>query len=161
MRKNTFWNRKNENYPTIINPWIPETPRHGYAVCRGVAKARTVPVPVTPVLESPRVYPYPCSTLSTDESALDDLGICGTSAASIVLLGVVVRFLITDKHSWVCISTLNEWKALTKTFKCKAVERAGQACLPHHSVRIYVRYVDNTMTLCRLRRPSGRPPDYT
>jgi hypothetical protein len=31
---------------------------------------------------------------------------------------------------------------------------------PHHSVRIYVRYVDNTMTLYRLRRRNGRPPDY-
>jgi hypothetical protein len=31
----------------------------------------------------------------------------------------------------------------------------------HHSVRIYVRYVDNMMTLYRLRRPSGCPLDDT
>ena len=31
----------------------------------------------------------------------------------------------------------------------------------HHSVPIPDRYVDNTMTLYRLRRPSGRPPDNT
>jgi hypothetical protein len=33
--------------------------------------------------------------------------------------------------------------------------------MAHHSVQIYVRYVDNTMTLYRLRRPSGRLLDYT
>jgi hypothetical protein len=32
--------------------------------------------------------------------------------------------------------------------------------IAHHSVLISDRYVDNTMTLCRLRRRSGRPPDY-
>ena len=30
-----------------------------------------------------------------------------------------------------------------------------------HLVQIYDRYVDNIMTLYRLRRPSGRPPDCT
>jgi hypothetical protein len=30
-----------------------------------------------------------------------------------------------------------------------------------HSVQISDGYVDNMMTLYRLRRPSGRPPDYT
>ena len=29
----------------------------------GVPKIKTVPIPVTPVLETPQVYPYPCSTL--------------------------------------------------------------------------------------------------
>jgi hypothetical protein len=28
-------------------------------VCRGVLKIDTVPVPVLPVWETPRVYPYP------------------------------------------------------------------------------------------------------
>ena len=32
---------------------------------------------------------------------------------------------------------------------------------PHHSVQIYVGYVDNIMTLYCLRCPSGRPLDYT
>ena len=31
----------------------------------------------------------------------------------------------------------------------------------HHSVQIHDRYVDNIMTLYRLRRASGRPPDCT
>jgi len=35
------------------------------------------------------------------------------------------------------------------------------ACQRGHSVQIHVRYVDNTMTLYRLRRLSGRPADYT
>jgi hypothetical protein len=30
---------------------------------------------------------------------------------------------------------------------------------PHHSVIIYDSNTDNIMTLCRLRRASGRPPD--
>ena len=32
--------------------------------------------------------------------------------------------------------------------------------MTHHSVLIYDSNMDNMMTLCRLRRPSGRPPDY-
>jgi hypothetical protein len=48
---------------TRINPRIPATPRYGYAVCCGVPKCNTVPVPAVPVLEEPRVYPYPCGTL--------------------------------------------------------------------------------------------------
>ena len=31
----------------------------------------------------------------------------------------------------------------------------------HHSVQISIRYADNIVTLYRLRRPSGRPADYT
>ena len=31
----------------------------------------------------------------------------------------------------------------------------------HHSVQISIRYVDNMMTLYRLRHPSGRLPDDT
>jgi len=47
--------------------------------------------------------------------------------------------------------------------RCYRLQRdlSTEIVFTHHSVRIYVRYVDNTMTLCRLRRPSGRPPDYT
>ena len=33
--------------------------------------------------------------------------------------------------------------------------------IPHHSVPIHVRYIDNRLTLYRLRHPSGRPPDCT
>ena len=33
--------------------------------------------------------------------------------------------------------------------------------LTHHSVQISIRYADNIVTLYRLRRPSGRPADYT
>jgi len=32
-------------------------------VCHGVPKIKTVPVPALPVLETPRVFPYPCGTL--------------------------------------------------------------------------------------------------
>jgi hypothetical protein len=50
-------------HATRINPWIPATPRYGYAVCCSVPKCNTVPVPALPVWEEPRVYPYPCGTL--------------------------------------------------------------------------------------------------
>ena len=33
--------------------------------------------------------------------------------------------------------------------------------LTHHSVQIHINCVDYIVTLYRLRRPSGRPPDYT
>ena len=56
---------KNEAYPTAVYPCIPATPRYGYAVCCGVSKFTTVPVPVVPVLETPRVFPYPWQTLWT------------------------------------------------------------------------------------------------
>jgi hypothetical protein len=36
------------------------------AVCRGVPKTRTVPVPGVPVLETLRVYPHLCSTLLSE-----------------------------------------------------------------------------------------------
>jgi hypothetical protein len=39
--------------------------------------------------------------------------------------------------------------------------RTFQDASSHHSVPIYDRYVDNVMTLYRLRRRSGHPPDYT
>jgi hypothetical protein len=48
---------------TIIYPCIPVIPRVRVAVCRGMPKSNTVPVPATPVLETPRVFPYPCQTL--------------------------------------------------------------------------------------------------
>jgi hypothetical protein len=34
-------------------------------VCHGVPKIKTVPVPTLPVLETPRVFLYPCRTLAT------------------------------------------------------------------------------------------------
>jgi hypothetical protein len=42
---------------------IPTIPWYGYVVCHGVPKSTTVPIPALPVLETPQVYPYPCSTL--------------------------------------------------------------------------------------------------
>ena len=44
----------------------------------------------------------------------------------------------------------------TFLISCNVLRISGRS---HHSVRISVRYVDNMMTLYRLRRPSGRPPD--
>ena len=38
---------------------------YGYAVCHGVPKSNTIPVPAVPVLEAPWVNPYPCGTLVT------------------------------------------------------------------------------------------------
>ena len=58
--KNHDLKEKNEAHPIIIYPRIPVTPRYRYVVCRGVPKTKTVPVPVLPVLVTPRVYPYPC-----------------------------------------------------------------------------------------------------
>jgi hypothetical protein len=42
-------------------------PQYGYAVCCGVPKPNTLPVPALPVLENPRVFPYPCPTLQRSE----------------------------------------------------------------------------------------------
>ena len=42
-------------------------------MCRGVSKVKTVPVPAIPVLEEPRVYPYPCGTLVSPELQSVDL----------------------------------------------------------------------------------------
>jgi hypothetical protein len=47
------------------------TPWYGYAVCRGVPKSNTVPVPAVPVSEAPRVNPYPCETLSVGYIVMD------------------------------------------------------------------------------------------
>ena len=52
-------NIKTKDILTIINPSVPVTPQHGYMVCCGVAKTKTVPVPAVPILKAPRVYPYP------------------------------------------------------------------------------------------------------
>ena len=51
---------ENYAYFTVIYLYIPANPRYGYAVCRGVPKSTTVPVPALPILETPRVFPYPC-----------------------------------------------------------------------------------------------------
>jgi hypothetical protein len=37
----------------------------------------------------------------------------------------------------------------------------SDSAFAHHSVPISDSNIDNTMTLCRLRHPSGCPPDYT
>ena len=39
------------------------TLQYGYMVCCSVPKTKTVPVSEIPILETPQVYPYPCSTL--------------------------------------------------------------------------------------------------
>ena len=54
MRKNN----KNNSHSTIIYLWIPVIPQHGYAVCRGVLKSTTVPIPAKPVTSNPRVFLY-------------------------------------------------------------------------------------------------------
>jgi hypothetical protein len=41
------------------------------------------------------------------------------------------------------------------------VVEGGRVVDAHHSVLISDSYVDYMMTLYRLRRPSGCPPDYT
>src|ERR1700759_1463995 len=38
------------------------TLRYRYTVCRSVSKSNTIPVPTVPVLETPRVCPYPWQT---------------------------------------------------------------------------------------------------
>ena len=63
MRKTTFKTLKIGLTLVAIYPCIPVIPRYGYAVCRGVPKSNTVPVPAEPVLEAPRVNPYPCESL--------------------------------------------------------------------------------------------------
>ena len=42
-------------------------------VCRGVPKSTTIPVPMLPVLETPQVYPYPCSTINVDSPVARDV----------------------------------------------------------------------------------------
>jgi hypothetical protein len=64
-KKNKIQDRKNGTHHTIINPWIPMTLWYRYAVCCSVPKTKTVPVSEIPILETPQVYPYPCSTLTT------------------------------------------------------------------------------------------------
>jgi hypothetical protein len=52
---------------------------------------------------------------------------------------------------------------ILKTWKDKAVESRVTLTVSFggHSVQIHDRDVDNIMTLYRLRRASGRPPDCT
>jgi hypothetical protein len=54
-----------EAHFTIIYPCIPMIPWVRVAVCCGVPKFSTVPVPAIPILEALRVYPYLCETLNT------------------------------------------------------------------------------------------------
>lgn len=51
-----------------INLCKPVIPQYGYAVCCGVSKPNTVPVPTVPILEIPQVYLYPCSTLTSHKA---------------------------------------------------------------------------------------------
>ena len=60
MRKK---NSKYYDHLIGIYPYIPVILRVRVAVCCSVPKTRTIPEPALPVLEAPRVYPYPCSTL--------------------------------------------------------------------------------------------------
>jgi len=62
--KNNLKMNKNEAYPTAVYPCIPATPWYGYAVCCGVSKFTTVPVPAKPVTPNPRVFPNPWPTLT-------------------------------------------------------------------------------------------------
>jgi len=55
MRKN---GNKHSHLKYIFNLCIPTTPQYGYAVCHGVLKSNTVPVPVLPILETLQVYLY-------------------------------------------------------------------------------------------------------
>ena len=58
--KNTY--RKN-HHSYIINLWIPLTLQYRYAVCHGVPKSTTIPIPALPVWETPRVFLYLCQSL--------------------------------------------------------------------------------------------------
>ena len=57
-------------------------------VCHSVLKVKTVPIPALPILEEPRVYPYPCGTLCTIPPYLVNLRpqapqlLCSTSPTS-------------------------------------------------------------------------------
>src|SRR5713101_5821472 len=63
--KNEIKMVNSEAHLTTIYPCIPVIPRVRVAVCRGVPKSTTVPVPAIPVLETLRVFPYPCLTLQS------------------------------------------------------------------------------------------------
>ena len=53
----------NEDHPTEIYPRNTRNTAVRVRGVRGVPKSYTVPEPVLPVLETPRVLPYPCGTL--------------------------------------------------------------------------------------------------
>ena len=56
----------NEDHPTEIYPWNTRNTAVRVRGVRGVPISDTVPEPVLPVLETPRVLPYPCGTLLTN-----------------------------------------------------------------------------------------------
>jgi hypothetical protein len=60
-------NYKRTYYNYIINPCNTRNTAVRVHGMRGVPKSNTVPVPALPVLETPRVFPYPCGTLSISE----------------------------------------------------------------------------------------------
>ena len=53
----------NEDHPTEIYPWNTRNTAVRVHGVRSVPKSYTIPEPVLPVLETPRVSPYPCGTL--------------------------------------------------------------------------------------------------
>ena len=52
-------NLKEENY-NVMYLYIPAIPQYGYAVCCGVLKSNTVPVPTLPILQNPWIFLYLC-----------------------------------------------------------------------------------------------------
>jgi hypothetical protein len=63
-KKNEIKIANNEAHITIIYLCIPVILQVRVAVCHGVPKSTTVPVPVIPVLEALWVYLYLCETLT-------------------------------------------------------------------------------------------------
>src|ERR1700720_2341476 len=55
----------NEDHPTEIYPRNTHNTAVWVRGVRGVPKSYTIPEPVLPVLETPRVSPYTCGTLRT------------------------------------------------------------------------------------------------
>ena len=70
------------------------TPQYRYAVCCGVPKSTTVPVPVLPILETLRVFPYLCRTLSS--SIRGQLATNKSSLVQVILEVKVCLLLVTD-----------------------------------------------------------------
>jgi hypothetical protein len=66
--KNEIKIANNEAHLTVIYLCIPVIPWVWVAVCHSVPKSSTIPVPTVPVLEAPRVYPYPCETLKVGDN---------------------------------------------------------------------------------------------
>jgi hypothetical protein len=63
-----------EAHLTVIYPCIPVILQVWVAVCCGMPKSTTIPIPVIPVLETPQVYPYPWQTLTIACIFVDRVG---------------------------------------------------------------------------------------